>query len=72
MTWLNMDQISTTMSDENDENIRQFVQFFFGFQNILHRELWFLEISVEISKKNKESDRKTRKEITTVTMLTPF
>ena len=58
-----MDQISTTMSDENDENIRQFVQFFFGFQNILHRELWFLEISVEISKKNKSQKEKLEKKL---------
>ena len=63
MAWLNMDQISTTMSDENDENIRQFVQFFFGFQNILHRELWFLEISVEISKKNKSQKEKLEKKL---------
>ena len=58
-----MDQISTTMSDENEENIRQFVQFFFGFQNILHRELWFLEISVEISKKNKSQKEKLEKKL---------
>ena len=52
-----------TMSDENEENIRQFVQFFFGFQNILHRELWFLEISVEISKKNKSQKEKLEKKL---------